>query len=97
MKEEKSSADRVIEAVTRILVEQFSRFLREKAKQCVREVAKRIAVIVIGILLMVSGLFYVMLGITKAIALYLPEWGAFGLVGILVIVIGYLALRMVTK
>jgi len=86
-----------VEVLARILAEQLSQSLREKAKHYFREVAKRIAMIVIGLLFLVTGLFYVMLGIVKAIALYIPEWGAFGLVGVIIIIIGYFTLKRAAR
>lgn len=77
----------------RILAEQLFHSLREKARHYFQEVLKRDRYDSDWSLIPSNRLFYVMLGIVKAIALYIPEWGAFGLVGI---IIGYFTLKRVT-
>lgn len=80
-----------------LLWEALVRGVRDKVKQYLRMVAKKTAMATMGLASLVMGFIYLTLGLIKAVAIYMPEWTALGLVGAFLVGAGYIAIKAATS
>ncbi len=95
MSQKKQSViDRLSALAITLVVEEAVRRSRERIYRYLRKFALAVGISIVGLFFLLIGFVYATLGLIKLVAVVIPGWAAFIVVGAALLATGYLMIRL---
>jgi amino acid transporter len=90
-KQHRSVWSRIVERLLGPLLDEVEKTVRKRVDKYVQEITRTILIAMVGAVMLAGGLIFVLIGVTKGLSTIMPSWLAWGLIGIIMALIGIIA------
>ena len=96
-KRQRSIWGRIVDHLLDPLLEEVDKAIRKRVDKYMQEITKTILIAMIGAVMLAGGLIFILIGATKYLSTIMPSWLAWGLLGIIMALIGIIAFMSVRR
>ena len=96
-KQHRSIWGRIADHLLDPLLNEVEKAIKKRVDKYVREITQTILIGVVGAVMLAGGLIFILIGVTKYLSTVMPSWLAWGLVGIIMALIGTIAFLSVRR